>query len=121
DMCYYNWRVFGSALTLPYQINRATYAVSPVFLWQSPRLEPVYRHTVMRDFYVSTELPVFKKARTVVGFFDGAATKLGMTISFFFGALLTIPLMMLPRVIHDRRARFLIWAAALVFLGLLGT
>jgi hypothetical protein len=30
---YYNYRVFGNPLTLCYQINRATYASAPVFLW----------------------------------------------------------------------------------------
>ena len=31
-MGYYNWRVFGNPLTLPYQINRATSAVASVFV-----------------------------------------------------------------------------------------
>jgi hypothetical protein len=55
-MAYYNARVFGSPLTMPYQANKAMYAVTPVFVWQPPRPEPVYRHKVMRDFYVGWEL-----------------------------------------------------------------
>src|SRR6476469_6908366 len=47
-MGYYNYRVFGSPLTLPYTVNRATYAMAPYFAWQSPRPEPVYRHDEMR-------------------------------------------------------------------------
>ena len=118
-MSYYNWRVFGSPTTLPYQVNRATYAVSPVFIWQRPRPEPPYRHTVMRDFYISWELPVYEKARTLRGFFEGVATKVGMALQFFFGAVLLIPFLMLPRVFRDRRVRFLIWTGAIFFLGLL--
>jgi hypothetical protein len=118
-MSYYNYRVFGSPTTLPYQVNRATYAVSPVFVWQERRPEPLYRHTVMRDFYVSWELPVYEKARTLRGFFEGIATKLGMILHFYFGAVLLIPLLMLARVFRDRRARLLIWAAATFFLGIL--
>ena len=34
-MAYYNWRVFGSPFTPPYSVNRATYATSPVFVFQS--------------------------------------------------------------------------------------
>jgi hypothetical protein len=118
-MGYYNWRVFGSPLTLPYQINRATYAVSPILLWESPRPEPVYHHKVLRDFYVSWELPVFEKARTVRGFLAAFGTKLGMLFFFFFGPVLMIPLLMLPRVMHDRRGRFLRWTCAVFLLGLL--
>jgi hypothetical protein len=61
-MAYYNWRVYGNALTLPYVSNRATYAVAPVFVWQTPRPIPEYRHPVMRDFYVGYELSAFHEA-----------------------------------------------------------
>jgi hypothetical protein len=116
-MGYYNWRVFGSPFTLPYHVNRATYAVSPVFLWESPGPEPLYRYKVMRDFYLSFELSVFEKGRTVRGFLEGVATRLGMMLFFFFGAVLAIPLN--DRVIRDRRVRFLVLAGSIFFLGLL--
>jgi hypothetical protein len=117
-MGYYNWRVFGSPLQLPYCVNRATYAVSPVFIWQSPQPEPHYNHQVMRDFYVRWELPVFEHARTVTGFLASAATKGGLALAFFLGPLLTVPLIMLPRVLRDRRWRLLAWAAGVLVVGL---
>ena len=49
-MGYYNYRVFGSPLTLPYTADRAQYAIAPYFVWQSQRPEPAYRHDVMREF-----------------------------------------------------------------------
>jgi hypothetical protein len=116
-MGYYNSRVFGSPLTLPYQINRATYAVSPVFVWQSSRSQPVYHHKVMRDFYLLWELPVFEKARTVSGFLESAATKIGMLLVFFLGPLLMIPLLALPKVLRDRRIYFLLIAGAFFMAG----
>jgi hypothetical protein len=118
-MGYYNWRVFGSPLTMPYQINRATYAVSPVFLWQSPRPEPVYRHQVVRDLYVSYELPLFQKARTLSGFLDGLGTRILTVFFFFLGPVLILPLMALPWILRDHRRRFLILAGAIFFVGLL--
>ena len=39
-MAYYNWRVFGSPLIPPYSVNRAEYAISPVFIFQSLGPEP---------------------------------------------------------------------------------
>jgi hypothetical protein len=118
SMAYFNWRVYGNALTLPYQVNRATYAVSPVFLWEKPYPEPRYRHKVMRDFYTKWELSVFEKAHTPAGLVAAAATKVGMMLSFYWGPVLLIPvLFMLRRIILDRRIRFLVISALLFMLG----
>src|ERR1035438_8186575 len=117
-MGYYNWRVFGNPMTLPYQINRATYAVAPYFLWQSPRPAPVYHHQVMRDFYLlSYELPLFQKAKTFSGFLDLIGDRILTVLLFFLGPVLMPTLIMLPRVLRDRRQRFLILAGAVFFLG----
>jgi MFS family permease len=118
-MAYYNWRVYADPLTLPYQVNRDTYAVSPVFVWERPRPEPpFYRHAVMREFYTDWELKVFEKARTPSGFVAAAATKTGMLVHFYWGALLLLPLIIMwRRVILDRRIRFLLIAAAFFLAG----
>jgi hypothetical protein len=115
---FYNHRVFGNAFTLPYQVNRATYASAPVFLWQQPRPEPVYRYKVMRDFYSRWELGDFLYARTPAGFVSRTAQKLGTVLLFFFGIALLPPLIMLPRVLRDRRVRFLVGAGAIYAAGL---
>ncbi|MGA3236132.1 MAG: hypothetical protein ABSG03_07515 [Bryobacteraceae bacterium] len=117
-MAYYNYRVFGDARTLPYQINRATYASAPYFPWQRPRSEPVYRYKVMRDFYSKSELGDFLYARTLTGFIHGTAKKLGTVLFFFFGLALFPPLIMIPRVLLDRRLRFLVAGGAVFGLGL---
>ena len=113
-MAYYNHRVFGNALTLPYQINRATYASAPVFLWQSPRPSPEYRHEVMRDFYQTWEMGDFRFARTARGYMAISVQKMAAGLFFFFGFALIAPLVMLSRVLKDRRVRFLV-VTALVF------
>ena len=41
-MGYYNSRVFGSPLTLPYSVSRSMYAVSPVFVFQGLEPDPSY-------------------------------------------------------------------------------
>ncbi|MGA3095666.1 MAG: hypothetical protein ABSF25_04355 [Bryobacteraceae bacterium] len=115
---YYNYRVFGDPLTLPYRVNRATYASAPVFLWQQPRPEPLYRHKAMREFYSKWELGDFLYARTPTGFLHGIARKAGTVAFFFFGLALLPPLIMLPRVLRDRRLRFLVAAGAVFAAGL---
>jgi hypothetical protein len=116
-IAYYNYRVFGNALTFSYQINRATYASAPVFIFQRPRPEPVYRYKVMREFY-AWELGDFLYARTLTGFLYGTAKKLGIVLFFFLGLALVPPLIMLPRVLRDRRLRFLVAGGAIYGLGL---
>ena len=104
---------------MPYQINRATYAVSPYFLWQTPRTEPTYRHKIMRDFFVSVELVAFEKARTLSGFLTGIRTRLLLLILFYVGPVGAVSIVMLPRVFRDRRVRLLVGAAGLFFIGIL--
>ena len=52
---YYNWRVTGDPLLLPYRLKFFQYSVYPNFIFEKPRLEPHYNHEVIRDFYVRTE------------------------------------------------------------------
>jgi len=115
---YYDYRVFGDPFTLPYEINRATYASAPVFIWQQPRPEPRYRYKVMRDFYSRLEMDDFLKIKTLAGFFDGAAKKLGIVLFFCCGIALFPPLVLLPRALRDRRLRFLIITGAVFAFGL---
>jgi len=117
-MAYYNHRVFGNALTLPYQINRATYASAPVFLWQSPRPSPEYRHEVMRDFYQTWEMGDFRFARTARGYLAISVQKMATGLFFFLGFALIPPLAMLWRVLKDRRVRFLVVTAVVFGAGL---
>ncbi len=117
-MGYYNYRVFGNPLTLPYQVNRATYASAPVFLWESQRPEPVYRHRVMREFYSKWELGDFNYARTPSGFVSRTGQKLGIVLFFVYGPALFLPAILLPWVLRRRRLRFLASATAIFALGL---
>jgi hypothetical protein len=116
-MAYYDYRVFGSAFTPPYALNRATYAIAPQFLWESARPAPVYRHPVMREFYSGVEMAVFKRSRTLPGFLKSTAERLAGMEFFFVGFALLLPLVMLPRALRDRRLRFLAVSAAVFATG----
>jgi hypothetical protein len=117
-MGYYNWRVFGNPFTLPYTINRATYAVAPLFVWQNLKPEPNYRHREMRTFYVSREADIFLRIKSIGGAVKLTFQKVGIAGAFFFAAALLPPLIMLPRAVVDRRIRSLLVVAAFFFLGL---
>ena len=111
---YYNWRVFGSPTALPYTVNRAAYAVAPVFIFQSPGPEPFYRHAVMRDFYTVWELNGFQAARTLKGYLQLTFSKIYAARSFYIGPVLTLPLLALPWTWRSPRTRTLLFLAAMV-------
>lgn len=101
---YYDYRAFGSALTLPYTVDRATYAMAPYFVWQEPRPEPHYRFDEMRRFYLVDEMNSYERVRAhPVGM---TLDKVGQTVYFFAGLALIPPLFMLPWALRDRRIRF---------------
>jgi hypothetical protein len=116
-MGYYNYRVFGSPTTLPYTVNRVQYAMAPYFVWQSLRPEPSYRHEVMRRFYEQNELDVYRKIHNVSGFIPQTLLKAVRGILFYAGIVLLIPLVMLRRVLLDRRIRFLILCVLALIAG----
>jgi hypothetical protein len=117
---YYDNQVNGNALTLPYSINRATYAVAPYWIWQAPRPEPVYRHQVMRDFYVKRELPIVLDIQTPHGFFVQELCYKPLMVVWFLAGTALIPLVFwLPWALRDRRIRFFVICFCLWIPGML--
>jgi hypothetical protein len=115
---YYDYRAFGSPTTLPYTVDRATYAMAPYFVWQSQRPEPAYRHEELRRFYYEGELDFFAKVHTFSGFLPQTLIKVGFTVVFFSGFALLPPLIMLRRVLMDRRIRFLVLCVLVMAAGM---
>lgn len=117
-MAYYNYRAFGSPLTLPYTINRNTYAMAPYFVWQSQRPEPGYRHEVMRHFYYVGELRGTENFHTFAGFVSESLLKAVRAVLFFAGIALLPPMIMLRRALLDLRIRFLVLCVLVMTAGL---
>jgi hypothetical protein len=112
-MLYYNWRVTGDALLLPYASNRAQYAVAQVFTWQQPSPIPLYRHKAMRDFYTGWELTSFNLTRGWKGYETSVYEKLFKVWIFFIGPVFAVAMIPLWRVAKDRRIRPLVIIGAI--------
>jgi hypothetical protein len=115
---YYDYRAFGSPLTLPYTVGRATYATAPYFIWQEPRPEPAYRHAAMRGYYRDTESKIPEESRSVSGYLSMKLRLAYLAVFFFTGAALVPPLFMVRRVFMDRRIRFLVLCVVILMGGM---
>lgn len=62
-MAYQNYRVTGNPLELPYRAYDKQYAASSMFIWSNPRTDVVYRHEVMRKFWLEWQAGNFESAR----------------------------------------------------------
>jgi hypothetical protein len=116
---YYDYRAFGSPTTLPYSVNRNTYAVTPYFIWQPPKSVPAYRHAVMKTFYSVNELQEYTSSRTLSGFAGALIGKTLIALLFFAGSALFVIFLGLPRALMDRRVRFLVISVVILTLGML--
>ncbi|MCU1297953.1 MAG: hypothetical protein JWO91_2231 [Acidobacteriaceae bacterium] len=118
-MGYYFWRVTGSPIRMPYQVNRDTYAVTPYFIWQKLRPEPVYRHVQMHDFYMNWERNAFLESQSPIGLMVATFRKFASWWTFYVSPVLTIPLLALPCILRDRNMKFVLGAGVFFLLGTL--
>jgi hypothetical protein len=68
---FYNLRVTGNPLRMPYQAHVAQYMAAPIFIWQTAPPQPVYHHADMRDFHTGWEYRGYAKQRTPAGLATG--------------------------------------------------
>src|SRR5438477_10764091 len=99
-MGFYCWRVTGSPVRMPYQVERETCAVAPYFIWKSMGSQPpVYRSEMVRSLYATAEVGRYTLARTKLGFLYLTLQKLLWLWRFYIGVALSIPILMLPVVL----------------------
>lgn len=61
-MGYYNYRVTGNPVVMPYTINEHTYAASPVFWMMPPSPVPAYRHEIIKTFWTVWAKSIYDRA-----------------------------------------------------------
>jgi hypothetical protein len=114
-MGYYNWRVTGHVLLFPeMQFNRQ-YGDFPIFVWQPAKPAPTFANPQFTAYVVWMRSEFLERPRALEAFlncFQGWY--------FFLGPVLSIPFLMLPRLVLDRRVRFFtiqaLWCGIWLFL-----
>ena len=101
---YYNDRVTGNPLRLPYMEHARQYGVARVLLLQDSRPEPEYRHSVLRDFYVDSEYATYRidaHVRRLVTARKGQAADVGQNVSRLWSVRFTVRLAVRPAAQPD--------------------
>jgi len=76
-MGYYNYRLTGDPLLMPYSLHQKLYAASPIFWMMPPTTAPVYRHEIMRKAWAVWDKSIYDLARASPFF----------VVTAFFGTL----------------------------------
>lgn len=100
---YYNWRITGNPLKMPYMAYEEQYAVAPFLVFQKPRPIPVYNHQYIRDHFVNYAMEEYLRQQTVSGFFKECLAKIKrLSKQYLVNYVLILPLLALPWMVIRR-------------------
>jgi len=118
-MAYYNYRVTGNALLLPYIVHQRQYASAGLFLWNNPVPPPVYRHEALRRAWIDFDLD--RKLFQHEHFAVTRALFYGSLVRFYLGLpLLAVVLAFVIGCAKTRRIAPALWLAVAFFVVLGG-
>jgi len=117
-MGYYNWRLTGNALLLPYALNSQTYRTAGLFLWEHAKPPLEYHNQQFDDFYNGWEHEDYQNSwQDIWRVSVEKLTRSGSTY-FWWGALLLLP--GVPFLFFDGKMRLPLIVFLLVSAGFLG-
>jgi hypothetical protein len=116
-MAYYNYRVTGDPLLMPYVVNQRQYSASP-HLWILPLgAPPVYRHDSIRRLWLEWDRPLYFVARahpaTVV------RSLFGSVLPYFLNPIMALPVVIAVLLRRGPKVFFVLVLAAIPAAGLL--
>jgi hypothetical protein len=106
-MGYYNERVTGDPLEMPWTTHYEQYCVFPVFLWQEPPADRDWRYDDLRAFHAGLEMRMHSRHSDPKGLVIASVGKMARFWIFFIGPVFTLPLLLGAfGLLRDRRMRW---------------
>jgi hypothetical protein len=118
---YYNWRVTGSAVRLPYVEHAARYDSAPPLVVQAANPEPDYRHPELRDFHRDFEFRAYKGMQDYDFWVSELRARVRLWWETYIGAGQSLFLAALPCALLGSPRTRLALAAAIWLFGLVAT
>ena len=112
-LAFYQQRVTGDPLRVPFLVYDGRHARVPLFLWQELR-EPAPSNPRMEAFYRQFEAEAWRRQHTPGGWLEAAAAETAATLRFYLGPALLLPLLCLPWALRSPRVRRAGWTALAV-------
>lgn len=100
-MLYYNFRVTGQPLVLPYMLHQKLYGSPQAFWWQKPILVKWFRHKEMEDDYLR-QLRLYQRRSSPAELAKAIAGRIRDFWFFYIGGALTLPMLFFRRTLRDR-------------------
>ena len=116
---YYNWRVTGNPLKMPYMLHEEQYSSVPLFLFAKPRPQPEIKFPEIRGLHVWWELDEYYRAGSNLVAYTKEKFSLLLN-KYEHKTALLFPLVLLPFVFfRDRRIRLAALLTSTTFLAIL--
>jgi hypothetical protein len=112
---YYNWRVTGSASTMPHQEYQVQYSANPLLLIGTARPRPTYRHAELERLFLEWGEKRQRQQRSPLEIARVVPIKLSQIVYGVLG-IGSLGLLGLPTIIRRRSLRF-VFVALLAVVG----
>ncbi len=112
-MGYYDYRVTGNVLNMPYMEHTKQYQIAPWFIFLPEHPNKTYRHADLKWQYTQFEMNLIRQVRK--SFLSVRGSQLWIFAASTLEFMLTVPLLLTPLVFSDRRFRVVL---ACLFAGL---
>ncbi len=107
---YYNRRTTGSALLMPYILTERTYSPLPLFLWQKPNTDLVFRDPIFVQYYRKLD-PEYQQMQSLRGLGHVEFKRLLLNWFFYVGPALSVPVLLgILLSLKDPRLRLALFA-----------
>jgi hypothetical protein len=113
---YYNWRGTGNSFLFPYVLNVQSRFTVPQLVWQRTR-PPINFQNAQFDDYYNKWWQVVAQPTGAQEIREAWANRARNSVGFFLWPELCLPLLTLPWLFRDRRARLLIWQTTICIAG----